>query len=236
MFGIDPVTITSMLVLAGYKPECPTHEPTKINITPISEKIKYDVSQSLKELQQYDMDTVDPYGFHGTSITRAFMNGSVGLSYEMTFASQPIPEYKISCQWYDQINVKIEVAPTIVVAKEIYHDPCMRKAVIGHELKHVQVDRVIVNKYAKIIGQKLFSELSSRGFTAGPFASEREEEIRNKMMHVVSQIIDLEQEKMNIERREQQRAVDTLKEYERVDDQCPEFKKKKASVYADILK
>ncbi len=235
MIGIDPITITSMVVLAGYKPECPIHEPTKINITPVSEKIKYDVSQSLKDLQQYDLDTVDPYGFHGKSITRAFMNGSVGLSYEMNFASQSIPEYNISCQWYDQINVKIEVAPTIVVAKEIYHDPCMRNAVIGHELKHVQVDRVIVNKYAKIIGQKLFTELKSRGFTAGPFASERAEEVREKMMHVVSQIIGLEQEKMNLERREKQREVDTIEEYESVDDKCPAFEKKKAGIYADVL-
>ncbi len=154
----------------------------------------------------------------------------------MTFAGQSIPQYGISCMWYDEINVTIKVDPTIVIAKEIYHDPCMRNAVIGHELKHVQVDRIIVNKYAKIIGQKLMTELKSRGFTAGPFASEREEEVRAKMGRVVQQIVDHESEKMNLERREMQRNVDTLEEYESVDDQCPAFERKKADIYADALK
>lgn len=235
MIGIDPVTLISMTVLAGFTPECPAHEPTKINIKPVSKKIKYDTSQSLKELQKYDTDTIDPYSFHGHSITQAFMKGGVGISSEVKFAGQSVPRYGVSCLWYDEINIEIKVDPTIVVAKEIYHDPCMRKAVIGHELKHVQVDRKIVNKYAKTIGQKLMAELKTRGFTAGPFKTERAEDVRQKMIRVVSQIIELEDQKMHLDRREQQLKVDTLEEYERVDDQCPAFEKKKKALYADIL-
>ncbi len=236
MIGVDPVTLASMVVLAGYKPECPAHDPTQINITPISEKVKYDKSQSLKELQRYDTDTIDPYSFHGQSITQAFMKGSVGMGYNIEFSTSTSSRSGVSCMWYKTINVEIKVDPTIVVAKEIYHDPCMRKAVIGHELKHVKVDREVVNKYAKSIGKKLMKELKSRGFTAGPFDSTRTAEVKAKMLRVVSQIIDLENEKMSLERRERQMQVDTLEEYESVDDKCPHFEKKKAVIYADILK
>ena len=235
MIGIDPVTLASMVVLAGYKPECPAHEPTKINITPISEKVKYDTSQSLKQLQQYDTDTIDPYSFHGHSITQAFMKGAVGMGYKINFSTWTMPKAQVSCMWYKEINVEIKVDPTIVVAKEIYNDPCMRKAVIGHELKHVKVDREVVNKYANSIGKKLMKELNSRGFTAGPFYTERTEDVRAKMLRVVGQIVDLEEEKMNLERRERQIAVDSVEEYESVDDKCPGFEKKKAVIYADIL-
>ena len=235
MIGIDPVTLASMVVLAGYKPECPSHDPTQINITPVSEKVKYDISQSLKDIQRYDTDTVDPYSFHGQSITQAFMRGSVGMGYNIEFSTSTNPNNGVSCMWYKAINIEIKVDPTIVVAKEIYHDACMRKAVIGHELKHVKVDREVVNKYAKSIGSKLMSGLKSRGFTAGPFNAERAPEVKAKMVRVVSQIVEFEKEKMDLERRERQLRVDTLEEYERVDDQCPNFQKKKDVIYADIL-
>ena len=235
MIGIDPVTLATMTILAGYTPQCPVHEPTKINIKPVSEKIKYDKNQSLKDIQSYDTDTIDPYSFHGQSITQAFMKGSVGIGYQVKFAGSSSPKTGVSCMWYKEINVEIKVDPTIVIAKEIYHDPCMRKAVIGHEHKHVQVDRVIVNKYAKSIGRKLMSGLESRGFTAGPFDGARAGEIKEKMLRVVSQIIDLEDQKMDLERREKQLEVDTLEEYESVDDKCPFFEKKKAVIYSDIL-
>ncbi len=75
MIGVDPVTLASMVVLAGYKPECPAHDPTQINITPISEKVKYDKSQSLKELQRYDTDTIDPYSFPWTKHNAGLYEG-----------------------------------------------------------------------------------------------------------------------------------------------------------------
>lgn len=235
MIGVDPVTLASMLVLAGYKPECPTHEPTKINVTPVSEKLKYDVSKTLKELQARKTNTIDPYSFHGQSVTQAYMKGSVGLGYNISFSSSTNPRNNITCMWYKDINIKIKVAPTIVIAKEIYNHPCMRGAVIGHELKHVKVDRAVVNKYAKSIGKRLMSELKSRGFTAGPFSTDRIEEVKAKMSRVVAQIIELEERKMDLERRERQIAVDSREEYDRVDDKCPDFKKNKNSLYADIF-
>lgn len=235
MFGVDPLSITSMIILAGYQPECPAHDPTKINVTPVSEKVKYDFSQSLKQLQTYRTDTIDPYSFHGRSITQAFMKGGVSIAANVSFKAVQSKFEGYVCVWYDEINVEIKVDPTIVMAKEIYHDPCMRKAVIEHELKHVKVDRLVLNKYSKSIGNRLMNDIKSRGFTAGPLAIDRIEEVKEKMSHVVRQIIDLEDQKMDIERRERQLQVDTRDEYDRVDDQCPHFEKKKSIIYADLL-
>ncbi len=235
MFGIDPLTVASLLVLAGNSVSCPTHEPTKINIIPHTEEVKYDSSQTLKKIQTYSTDTVDPYGFHGTTITQGFMMGQVGLSHKTSFGQVNNAKYGYACIWYKDITVNIKIDPTIVIAKELYRDRCMRKAIIGHELKHVRVDREIVNKYAKSMGNKLVAALRSR-FSAGPMRIEDIPNTSKKMQRVVSQILDLEYQKLGIERQERQRAVDNLEEYESVDDKCPAFEKKKKKIYSDLLR
>lgn len=233
MFGFDPITVSSLLILAS-SGACPHHEPTKINVIPRTADVKYDYSQTLKEIQNYATDTVDPYGFHGQTITQGFMKGQIGLTQKIRFGL--VNEKGYGCVWYDTITVELDITPEIVVAKEIYYDACMRKAVVDHELKHVRVDRQVVNKYAHTMGQKLLKALKTRGFAAGPFKAERMSDIQAKMRTVVRQVLELEYKKLGIEREERQRQVDTIEEYESVDDQCPHFEKKKKKLYKELLK
>ncbi len=233
MLVIDPITLSSLLILAsGF--ECPTPDPTKINIIPRTADVTYDYKQTLKQIQRYSTDTVDPYGFHGQTITQGFMKGQIGLQQKIRFGTWT--NKHLGCVWYDTINVELDITPEIVIAKEIYQDPCMRRAVIGHELKHVRVDREVVNKYAKTMGAKLMKALKSRGFSAGPFRVERLSEVQGKMQTVVKQVLELEYKKLGIERQERQREVDSIEEYESVDDQCPRFEKKKKKLYEKLLK
>ena len=225
-----------MLILAGTTVTCPVQEPTKINIVPRTAKVKYDYRQSLKKIQNYSLDTVDPYGFHGQTITQGFMKGQIELRHKIQFGQVKSPRFGYGCVWYKEITVEIDISPTIVIAKELYRDTCMRKAILGHELKHVRVDREMVNKYAKSMGNKLMKALKSRGFSAGPFDVERMPEITRKMQTVVKQILELEYKKMGIERQERQGDVDSLEEYNEVDDKCPSFQKKKKSLYSSILR
>ena len=234
MLGIDPLTIPSMIILAASS-GCPKHEPTKINIVPKTAEVKYDYSQSLKQIQQYTTDTVDPYGFHGQTITQGFMKGQIELRHKIRFGQVKNARFGLACIWYNDITVEITIDPTIVIARELYQDRCMRNAILGHELKHVRVDREIVNKYAKSMGQKLLSALKSRGFDAGPFEISRINEVSRKMQTVVKQILELEYKKMGIERQERQRAVDSLEEYNSVDDKCPAFQKRKQQLYGALL-
>lgn len=164
------------------------------------------------------------------------MKGTVQLEHGIKFAHYVDKRYGFVCIWYDEITVKLHIDPTIVIAKELYKDKCMRKAILGHELKHVRVDREIVNKYAKSMGGKLVKALTSRGFSAGPMKIERAKEVSRKMQRVVGQILSLEDQKMSIDRQERQREVDSLEEYNSVDDKCPGFEKKKEKLYSDLLR
>jgi len=236
MIGIDPITLSSLLVLAGTTVSCPAHDPTKINVIPRTAKVKYDYGQSLQQIQAYQMDTVDPYAFHGQTITQGFMKGQIELRHKLTFGQVKNARFGYGCIWYDTINIEINIDPEIVIAKELYRDKCMRDSIIEHELKHVRVDREIVNKYAKIIGNRVFSALKSRGFSVGPIDVKRMDEVRAKMQRVVNQVLELEYKKLGIERKELQRGVDSLDEYHRVDAECPGFQKKKKRLYRNAVK
>lgn len=237
MLPLDPLTASSLLILAASGPSaCPVPPPSKLNVIPSTAELKFDTGQTLAELQNYSMDTVDPYGFHGMSVTQAFMKGSIVPGYKVKIGHLFSPKYNAYCLWYEEITVNIDIDPTIVIAKELYADPCMRKAIIGHESKHVKVDRVIVNEYAKTIGQKLYDELSARGFSAGPIPAEYGEDTVKKMQRIVQQILDHEFKKMELDRMDRQRAVDSLEEYNSVDAKCPLFERQKSKIYADLEK
>ena len=237
MLPLDPLTASSLLILAASGPSvCPVPPPSKLNVIPSTAELKFDTTQTLAELQNYSMDTVDPYGFHGMSVTQAFMKGSIQPRWEVKIGHLFSKDYNAYCLWYEEITVNIDIDPTIVIARELYADSCMRKAIIGHESKHVKVDRVIVNEYAKTIGKKLYDELSARGFSAGPIPMESGELTVKRMQRVVQQILDHEFKKMELDRMDRQRAVDTLEEYKSVDAKCPLFERQKSKIYADLEK
>jgi len=236
MFGIDPISLTSLVILVGNTITCPSHPPTKINIVPHTKEVKYDHSQTLKQIQKYSMDTVDPYSFHGTTITQGFMKGGISLDHQIQYGQSINEQYGYACIWYKTITVNITIDPTIVIAKELYKDRCMRKAILEHELKHVRVDREVVNKYARLMGKKLMTELKSRGFSAGPMNIKSTNATAKKMQRVVAQLLEFEYKKLGIDREEKQRAVDSLGEYNKVDKKCPRFKDKKQQLYADLLR
>lgn len=224
MIPFDPLLLGSSIILAAANPVCDMPRPTKINVNPKALETKYDYSQSLAELQNYEIDTVDPHSFGGMSTTQGFMSGGITMRPKVKLGIREYPSYGAVCVWYDQIDIELEIDPTIVIAREVYNDPCMRKTVIGHELKHVRVDREIVNKYAQIIGKKVYDGLKARGFKSGLVKSSYLKDLQERMHKTVVQIVDHEYKKMDLERVDLQRAVDNLQEYQRVQAACPHFK------------
>lgn len=224
MIPFDPLTVGSLLVMAAStSPLCYAPKSAEINVIPKSEAVKYDYSQSLAALQNHKVSTIDPYGFGDVTHTNGFMRGSVSMEPKVKIGFKDFPGYDAACVWYDTVEIQIKIDPTIVIASEVYADACMREAVLEHEMKHVKVDRQIVNKYAKIMGKKIFDGLKQRGFSAGPVQAAYKQSTADRMSETVGQLLRLEYQKMMIEREERQQGVDSLEEYKRVGVKCPDF-------------
>ncbi|MFP4313373.1 MAG: hypothetical protein ACLFR0_03505 [Alphaproteobacteria bacterium] len=199
-------------------------KPTEIHVSPKTEDVRFVTHKSLAELQKQEIDTINPHSFSGVSVTQGFASGEIRMEANVKLGYQTNTRTQMSCVWYDSIEVNFHIRPDIHIAREVYEDRCMGAAVKEHELKHVRVDKVIVNKYANIIGRKIYDGLKDRGFIAGPIAAANKEAVADRMRQTVSQIIDLEMKRLELDRMDMQMAVDTKEEYERVAAQCPDFK------------
>ncbi len=233
MLGIDLVTAGTLLTLAAAggpagapSNPCPFVKTVPINVRPITSDVEFDYSKSLSQLQNQEMDTINPYGFSGVTSVHGFMSANISIKPVIRIGRQFNPRVNASCLWYDTIDVTLEIEPKIVIAKEIHRDSCLRKATMEHEMKHVNVDRQIVNKYAAIIGKKIYDALAERGFRSTPVPEQHVKAMNDRMGQVVAQIIEIEHNRMQIERLDAQRGIDSLEEYERVSALCPQARAK----------
>lgn len=234
MLGIDPLSAGALMILAAGAPKCEMPAPTQIDVIPKTLDIRYDYSKTMAQIQAYQSQssTIDPHSFGGTSIMQGFMRGGISAAPRVLVKYATYDSYNAACAWYDKIEVVLEIDPTIVIAREVYNDRCMREGVLDHEMKHIKVDRKIVNKYAKQIGQKLYKELQVRGFKSQMVPSSMITSVVQRMQQTVIQLVQHEVKKMELERIDIQRTVDSKEEYERVSNLCPAFKKKLQQSFA----
>lgn len=236
MFGIDLLTAGSALILAsGNQIKCEIPQKPTINVELDSHPVKYKTHLSMAAIQSVDTDTIDPYGTHGragTSVMQGYMEAGIEMNASVSLSQKTWPMHRKGCVWYDEITITMTIDPTIVIAREVYRDKCMRHAVIEHEVKHVNVDRRVVNEYSKIIANNLYQALRKQGLITELIPQRHMKRMGERMQENVFAIIRKEYKKMDATRMKKQQAVDSLDEYERVAAMCPNFKIPQSAVQA----
>lgn len=223
MWGIDPLTATSLLVLAASQPVCAPPQPVQIKVSPRTDEVQVVTQYSLGDLQSVKTDTINPHSFGGTSYTQGFMKGAISVRPSVKLNYTQDKRTGAVCLYYEAINIDIAISPQIYIAREVHEDSCMGRATLEHEMKHVNTDRMIVNKYAGIMGRKIYEGLTARGLAAGPIPSDQVKETAERMQKTVFQLLELEYKRMELDRADAQGAVDSIEEYDRVDALCPDF-------------
>ncbi|MCD8498062.1 MAG: hypothetical protein LRZ85_08305 [Alphaproteobacteria bacterium] len=233
MIGFDPLTVTSLLVLAASQPTCTAPQPAQIKVTPRTADVQLITSHTLGDLQTVQTDTINPHSFGGVSYLQGFASGRIAVNPSVKLNYTQDKRSGAVCLYYETVNIEIAIDPKIYIAKEVYDDRCMGKATYDHEMKHVMTDRVIVNKYANVMGQKVLAGLQERGFVAGPFyKSEHVTAAAERMQHTVFQLLEREYKRLELDREDAQGEVDSIEEYDRVDALCPDFKEMPQSLEA----
>jgi hypothetical protein len=231
MDAFNPLISGALMILAagGAEPVkvtdgCRMPRPAQISVVPRATELALDTSKTLAQIQNQDIDTINPYGYGVDTYTNGYTAGALKLT------SQVKLDYAVDrntggyCLWYEAIGVDIEVSPTIVIAREVAQDACMSRAVYNHELKHVNVDRKIANQYARSMGDALYRGLESRGFMVGPLPAAAAEATAARMKQTVAQLLEMQSRRMDIDRQDAQQAIDSLEEYQRVKALCPDFR------------
>ena len=200
---------------------CKADAPTKINILPGTDNIKYDHSLNVMQLSSKHTDTDSPYDNSVVQHTLGLMSGSIGLSAKSEIGF--IRKGKKQCLYFKEIQVNIHVSPTIYIANDYKRNGCMYKEIKEHELKHVKVDRKVINKYSNKVGHKILEIIDEMPVVGvihkkdSEIAAERMRNyVKEKILYINNQMLD--------ERKRRQNMVDSLEEYQRLEDDnlCPE--------------
>lgn len=199
---------------------CTLRKSPTISVLPTKSNIRYDFTKSKAELNNFDIDTISPYGPGAHTDVGGLMEGEIQVSQKISFMFEEYRNSGQACVHYDKIDVKIHIDPTIYVASDFPPGSCEHNAVLGHERKHIKMDRLIVNKYAKRIGREIYRQISRAGFSYGPVNSSSVKSLQKQMQDNVSNIVKAETDRMNEERRRRQQGIDNLAEYERVRNAC----------------
>lgn len=220
-------TFALLLVLLFYMPapvwaavSCNLKAAPRISVTPVKSQIKYNFTKTKADLNKINVDTISPYGPHHKTNVSGLMSGSIQLASNVSFMQETYDSKNQGCLYLKAVNVKIHIDPTIYIAREFPKSSCMHNAILAHEFKHVEVDRLIVNKYINLIGRALGKEVDRQSQRYGPMKiiriAEVQEDIKKSIYDVVLDMND----DMNRERRRRQQAVDTLEEYDSIGVRC----------------
>lgn len=198
---------------------CKPNKAPSINVRTSTDNISYDFSLSEKQLNKFNISTVNPYGKDVISDVGGLMKGGIETTQQMSFGTLTNSRTNQVCFWYDTIEVTLHIRPTIFVASDFPKGTCMHNSILGHEHKHVIVDREIVNKYAALIGQAIRKEVS-RNSIFGPFSANQSKAMLSQIKTNMQASLKIYTTQMSAERKARQQAVDSLSEYERVNSSC----------------
>ncbi|MEM7618408.1 MAG: hypothetical protein AAF244_03385 [Pseudomonadota bacterium] len=201
---------------------CQLKKSPQINVIPSKSRVRYDFTRSKADLNKVDVDTVSPYGPQHKTEVSGLMSGSIQVKHEMSFMHELYERLDKGCLFINSLDIEVHIEPVVYVASEYPKGTCMHNAVLTHEHKHVKVDRVIVNKYVKIIGQAMKSVINTQGSAFGPYELDRLPHVQNNIQNSLNKVLKKYNDKMNEERREKQQAVDSLEEYESIGARCPD--------------
>jgi len=221
------IALLTLFAILSYKPsfadqviKCSMPEAPVINVMPSKSSVKYDFTKSKAQLNQVDVDTVSPYGPNHKTHISGLMSGSIQLKSQIAFMNETYDHLGLGCFHISKIDIKIHVEPTIFVAKEYPKGSCMHNAILTHEYKHVKEDRLVINKYAHVIGKGLGDIINANKTVYGPFETSKVKEVQSNIQESITAIIKKYNLQMNEERRKRQQAIDTIEEYSAVGAKC----------------
>lgn len=156
-------------------------------------------SKKRKDLKQFTHTlgiTAPKFDFHGTYGTKA-RTTNVG-----------------ACASVSNVNIGIDLAQTIFIASEVKKGSCIYKLVVSHEKKHAELNRDFLRDVGKAIKVAIVEA------DLQPARAKTKEDASKAASAKMDKIVGAAIEKYAAELSTKQEAVDTPKEYSRVNKVC----------------
>lgn len=152
----------------------------------------------------------------------AMSTGKMRVTHDVKFVTQTNPDKQV-CLQASQIKVHIHIDPVIYIAKELHSAACEYKEYLLHEMKHVEVDRKLVEDYKAVITRNMaFAFPNVTDYSVGPVPVSLTKDARQVLNDNIAGALQATIDSMMRERGDRQRAIDSTGEYQRLSAACPQ--------------
>lgn len=221
MFGLDLLLASHLFVQASTGAlSCPAAKNADIQVSWRTERVKYDFTRSIAQLEARTVSSANPYGVDTTTDVGGLMSGAIKVRSNIQVSTLTYPKQKRACLWVDTIKVEVVIDPTVFVASEFPRGTCKHGAILEHETQHVAIDRAVVQSYIEPIKSRMAHAATSVG-VVGPKPEDALKTFQQKINAYVEAELKAVTDKMYKERISKQQAHDSRAEYDRVAAQCP---------------
>lgn len=154
--------------------------------------------------------------FHGRAHPVGLTDGDIQVESSFVLAYGGNGRGTQLCMWPRRLQIVLETSSSVFVTEALPKGSCEYRAVLEHEMKHVETDRKIARDYSWVLRDRLRAAAA----IAGPFEradmGAAREQIKARLERVVAAVAD----EMYAARSAAQDAVDSPQEYERVGAAC----------------
>lgn len=207
-------------------PACPNVNAPQIGVEIAVEKAVVAHDQSIAQMRSTQMDTAVPYQMK--QLAHADRGGMIqdDIKIEYSVQTSEVPgntaeTINMKCVRYDAVQVRLTLKPTIFIAKDYDENSCWYKETYEHEMSHVDMDRVVMEKYKGRLQDGLALAFSGpQDGVQGPVKKSGVKDLKKKMGNDLVNMTNSLLSDMVRERMEQQQGVDSVANYAYIMDQC----------------
>lgn len=241
---LRPLKFISLIVLAvfvfavegakaqSYTPmKCSKARLADVNVMVTTNPVQVDNTKSVRELQNFKIDTVNPYGADALTEVGGLMSGGLQMKTNVEVSWET--DKRTACFWYKTVNVTMHIDPTIYIASQWKPGSCKYAAILDHEKKHVLVDRQVATEWRPQVEAYLQKQVNRIG-VIGPYPAAKAAATRESMTELIAKAMDAVSKPVNEDRMRRQQAIDNRNEYDRVSAVCRNANTKINAAKADL--
>jgi hypothetical protein len=202
---------------------CKLDAPPRIMVTPKTSPIRYNHSLSSAQLDRMARGDAKnalkerDSSTGGLRLDRPSIETRVNYSYTTETLKGKATRV---CLSYSDIEVIIELNPVIYIASEHKEGRCYNE-ILHHERQHVEMDRVVMNEFARNLGTSLKILIDKTG-AQGPYPAHETEMHGTRMVRHINSVVDAEKMAMTNKMQRLQSRIDSPEEYARISRICAE--------------
>jgi hypothetical protein len=227
MLGLSVLAMASMLTLnspaqdAGAAACGAGVAAPLFRVTVSEDPIRFNTDKTRRELASFNIDTVSPFPEDLHPEVGGLTHGGITLNQTLKFTKNVDPVTHAGCIALHKVNINLHINPTIYIANDMPNEECWFKEIFQHERRHVETDRALTAKYQQRFQDALnMIFLTPADYTAGPMPENAMQDADKRMNESVAAALQAVFGQMQLERAAAQAQIDTLQEYQRLNNAC----------------